>query len=122
MSVGGAGMGGPGSGAGTQQSGRVKYMRYKDAACQPHQASRSKETSVSGKWATATEHLMQQTGVRGKIDPNWVLLDSQSTINVFCNASLLVNVRKAKGSLDIYSTASKSTTNMIGDLPGFGTV
>eukprot|EP00957_Ditylum_brightwellii_P162327 12359880-Ditylum_brightwellii.AAC.1 len=65
---------------------------------------------------------MQQTGVRGKINPNWVLLDSQSTLNVFCNASLLVNVRKARGSLDIYSTARKSTTNMIGDLPGFGTV
>eukprot|EP00957_Ditylum_brightwellii_P002964 226830-Ditylum_brightwellii.AAC.1 len=55
-----------------------------------------------------------------KIKSNWVLLDSQSTINVFCNASLLVNIRKAKRTLDIYSMTSKSTTNMISDLPGFG--
>eukprot|EP00957_Ditylum_brightwellii_P132958 10138024-Ditylum_brightwellii.AAC.1 len=65
------------------------------------------------------EHLTQQRFTRGKINPNWVLLDSQSTVNVFCNASLLVNIRKAGGSLDIYSTTSKSTTNMIRDLPGF---
>eukprot|EP00957_Ditylum_brightwellii_P175708 13378554-Ditylum_brightwellii.AAC.1 len=65
---------------------------------------------------------MQQTGTKGKINPNWVLLDSQSIVNVFCNASLLINIRKARGSLEIYSTARKSTTNMIGDLPGFGTV
>eukprot|EP00957_Ditylum_brightwellii_P037463 2833543-Ditylum_brightwellii.AAC.1 len=64
---------------------------------------------------------MQQTGMKGKINPNWFLLDSQSTINVFCNASLLVSIRKAKWSLDIDSTAGKSTTNMIRDLPGFGT-
>eukprot|EP00957_Ditylum_brightwellii_P009937 749427-Ditylum_brightwellii.AAC.1 len=30
--------------------------------------------------------------------------------------------QKAKGSLNIYSTASISTNNMIRDLPGFGTV
>jgi len=26
------------------------------------------------------------------IDPNWILLDSQSTISVFCNPNMLANV------------------------------
>eukprot|EP00957_Ditylum_brightwellii_P123945 9448099-Ditylum_brightwellii.AAC.1 len=104
------------------QTGKVNNMSYRDAILQPHKTPKRGGARIPGKWAAATEHLMQQTGARGKINPNWVLLDSQSTVNVFCNASLLANVRKARGSLDIYSTASKSTTDMIGDLPGFGTV
>eukprot|EP00957_Ditylum_brightwellii_P078136 5940553-Ditylum_brightwellii.AAC.1 len=32
-----------------------------------------------GKWTTAANHLLRQLALRGKIDPNWVLLDSQST-------------------------------------------
>eukprot|EP00957_Ditylum_brightwellii_P000475 36480-Ditylum_brightwellii.AAC.1 len=77
---------------------------------------------MKSKWSDATSHLMQQSGTRGKIDPSWILLDSQSTVNVFCNAALLVNIRAAKHSLDIYCTAGRSTTNMIGNLPVFGTV
>eukprot|EP00957_Ditylum_brightwellii_P066055 5010735-Ditylum_brightwellii.AAC.1 len=60
--------------------------------------------------------------MKGKIDPNWILLNSQSTVNVFCNAALLVNICQSEYTLDIYITAGKSTTDLIGDLPGFGTV
>ena len=31
---------------------------------------------------------------KGKINPNWVLLDSQSTINMFCNPLLLKFVKR----------------------------
>eukprot|EP00957_Ditylum_brightwellii_P159265 12122136-Ditylum_brightwellii.AAC.1 len=41
---------------------------------------------------------------------------------MFCNADLLVNICRSRYALDIYSTAGKSTTDLIGDLPGFGTV
>eukprot|EP00957_Ditylum_brightwellii_P123784 9436065-Ditylum_brightwellii.AAC.1 len=76
----------------------------------------------AGKWSAAANHLLQQSALQGKIDPNWVLLDSQLTVNVFSNPALLVNIRKARHTLDIYCTAGKSSTDMIGDLPGFGTV
>eukprot|EP00957_Ditylum_brightwellii_P088698 6754818-Ditylum_brightwellii.AAC.1 len=77
---------------------------------------------LAGKWSGAANHLLQQSALGSKIDPNWVLLDSQSTVNVFSNPVLLVNIRKASHTLNIYCTAGKSSTDMIGDLPDFGTV
>eukprot|EP00957_Ditylum_brightwellii_P190731 14520309-Ditylum_brightwellii.AAC.1 len=67
-----------------------------------------------------TDHILQQAG--GIINQNWVLLDSQSIVNVFCNATLLTNVRKAGRSLEIYSNGGSSATDLIGDLAGFKTV
>eukprot|EP00957_Ditylum_brightwellii_P046285 3512164-Ditylum_brightwellii.AAC.1 len=46
-------------------------------------------------------------------------MDSQSTVNVFCNAKLLTNIRKAGKILEIYSNGRTSSTDMIGDLAGF---
>eukprot|EP00957_Ditylum_brightwellii_P066029 5008365-Ditylum_brightwellii.AAC.1 len=57
-----------------------------------------------------------------KVDPIWVLLDSQSMLNVFSNPALLVNIWHANSALGIYCTTGKTTTNLIGDLPGFGTI
>eukprot|EP00957_Ditylum_brightwellii_P088699 6754819-Ditylum_brightwellii.AAC.1 len=37
------------------------------------------ENRLAGKWNGAANHLLQQSALRGKIDPNWVLLDSQLT-------------------------------------------
>eukprot|EP00957_Ditylum_brightwellii_P007654 578524-Ditylum_brightwellii.AAC.1 len=67
--------------------------------------------------STSTDHILHM--LKGKIDPNWVLLDNQSTANVFSNNKLLRNICKAERSLDIFSTARVSSTNMVGDLPGF---
>eukprot|EP00957_Ditylum_brightwellii_P197747 15065318-Ditylum_brightwellii.AAC.3 len=48
------------------------------------------------------EHTLQQAG--GRINSNWVLQDSQPTVNVFCNGKLMTNIQRS---------------DLIGDLPGF---
>ena len=64
--------------------------------------------------------LMSQN--KGKLDPNWILLDSQSTVDLFCNAALLNNLRVVRTTLKIRCNAGEMTTNMVGDLNGYGTV
>ncbi|MEL7196302.1 MAG: hypothetical protein AAFO96_27965, partial [Bacteroidota bacterium] len=60
----------------------------------------------------------------GQINHNWILLDNQSTVDVFANRDLLSNVREAPNgaSMTIHSTGGKSITNTIGELKGYGTV
>ena len=58
------------------------------------------------------------------INQNWVLLDSESTVNIFSNARFLTNIRhcgNARG-LRVHTNGGSQDTNMIGDLPGFGPV
>ena len=52
----------------------------------------------------------------------WILLDSQSTVDIFQNKSLLKNIRDGGGTMDIHCTAGVTTTRLMGDLPGYGEV
>ena len=52
----------------------------------------------------------------------WILLDSQSTVDVFQNKSLLQNIRDGGATMDIHCTAGVTTTRLVGDLPGYGEV
>ena len=44
---------------------------------------------------------------KGAINKNWVIIDSQSTIDLFCNPSLLKNIRKVTTKLNIFCNAGK---------------
>ena len=59
---------------------------------------------------------------KGRIDIDWLLLDNQSTVDLFYNALLVVNICQLDVYLDIYCNAGTKRTNMVGDLPGYGTV
>jgi hypothetical protein len=56
------------------------------------------------------------------IPSDWILLDNQSTVDVFSNRNLLENIRKAPNSMRIRTQAGDITTNMIGDLHNYGPV
>ena len=51
-----------------------------------------------------------------------VLLDNQSTVSVFRDRSLLLDVHQVRQGVDIHSHGSVRHTNWMGRLPGFGSV
>jgi hypothetical protein len=50
------------------------------------------------------------------------LLENQSTIDIFYNKSLLTNTCENSTSMEVHRNAGVTTTNMVGDLDGYGTV
>jgi len=56
------------------------------------------------------------------IPDSWILLDSQSTVDVFMNKKLLKNIHDAKQPLSLHCNTGIATVNKVGDLPGYGTV
>ena len=57
----------------------------------------------------------------GSVNPDWILLNSQSTISLFCNDKLLSNTRKCEKGQEkrCYCNGGIQDSNMIGDLQGF---
>jgi len=51
-----------------------------------------------------------------------ILLDSQSTVDMFMNKKLLKNIHDTKKTLSLHCNAGVTTVDKIRDLPGYGTV
>jgi len=56
------------------------------------------------------------------IPDNWILLDSQSTVDGIKNKKLLKNISDSKKALSLNCDAGIATVNKIGDLLDYGTV
>ena len=48
------------------------------------------------------ENIFVQSGARGVVNWNYVLLNNQSTVDQIANPSLLANIRKAKNLITVY--------------------
>ena len=59
--------------------------------------------------------------LKGDEDFNDVI-DSQSTVNPFCNPNLLTNIRQINDQLTVLCNAGVVKNNMVGDLGGYDTV
>jgi Zinc knuckle len=56
------------------------------------------------------------------IDPDWILLDSQSTISVFRNANMLTNIRPSGRVLRAITNGGHQDSTMVGDFANLGEV
>jgi hypothetical protein len=56
------------------------------------------------------------------IDPDWILLDSQSTMSVFRNAGMLRNIRNSGRMLRALTNGGHQDSTMVGDFPNLGEV
>ena len=65
--------------------------------------------------------MLAQSGANG-INPNWVLLDSQSTISVFRNPDMLSNIRPSTHILRAMTNGGHQDSTMVGDFPNLGSV
>eukprot|EP00957_Ditylum_brightwellii_P099931 7615267-Ditylum_brightwellii.AAC.1 len=67
-------------------------------------------------------HEVSLAQQRGVVNPNWVLLDNQSTVDIFSNRALLDNLREIEATMDVHCNAGTASTSTVGTLHGYGDV
>ena len=64
----------------------------------------------------------QKLSSKGSIPHTWILIDSQSTIDIFCNGGILTKIRRVHTTIHIRCNTGINSTNMRGRLSGYGWV
>ena len=73
-----------------------------------------KATTINATGTTLMQYgLMLAQATENGIDPNWILLDSQSTISVFCNPNMLANIRCSDCTLHALTNGGHQDSCMI---------
>ena len=84
-------------------------------------------SNITTSWIFSQVHVVHdqthlETRHGGRLPMEWVLLDNQSTIDVFVNHRLVKNIRRIDQYMYIHCTAGVTRTNLVSELPGYGTV
>ena len=86
------------------------------------------ETEATRPPTTLLQHAIENVGTTltqrngTGISPDWILLDSQSTISVFNNPAFLKNIRPADHPLRVVTNGGFQDSNLIADFANLGTV
>ena len=61
---------------------------------------------------------------RRAVPLTWLLLDSQSTVDLIANTNMLVKIRKVRGedAIRVHWNSGVNIVDIVGDLPGYGTI
>ncbi|KAI2497083.1 Reverse transcriptase (RNA-dependent DNA polymerase) [Fragilaria crotonensis] len=86
-------------------------------------ASDNRNNLAANTGTTLLQHALMLAQVKPhSIDPDWILLDSQSTISVFNNPTMLSNIRKSEHVLRAMTNGGYQDSHMVGDFANLGTV
>jgi Reverse transcriptase (RNA-dependent DNA polymerase) len=80
-------------------------------------ANSNSSTSSKEGWSGAHVQFYQATEMR-----NWILLDNQSTVSLFCNPDLVTDINETTETLELSTNGGELYTNKKAAVPGYGTV
>ena len=84
---------------------------------------RSESSGSSHRTGWAGAHIELQFHQQAEDMRDWILLDNQSSVTIFCNRDLVHNVRESKtGNLHLYTNGGLLETKHKADLPQWGEV